>query len=154
MFKISTIGYGAFSYLQDEHEIIDKISRVGESHVIVDVRSKPYGLINKHNLEKKMNNYVWISEFGNNKWLKPENYDLPIPVFERGMRKLWRAMEKLETLNVLLLCTEKNVNTCHRLPLLFMIVKFLSEKGARNIEVNHLYSPKVVGFKRQLLLKN
>lgn len=136
---VFTIGYGGLGrdnlpggkgYAKEEDVIEDLKRIVAERRaVLVDIRSRPYGLVNMPMLKKALGEwYVWVGELGH-------------PQYQQNAPKM--NLEKYGP-RIILMCAEKNVNECHRLDTARWIAK------NRGDEIEHLNTPPVKESKKTI----
>ena len=107
--EIATIGYGG----KRPHEFFEELDRLG-ADLVVDVRRDPFhaflGVYTKPYLERRLDNYVWIRELGNQRKSLP-----PVLVDEMaGLIRLLTTIRTRHPKRVVLLCAERDEKRCHR----------------------------------------
>ena len=107
--KIVTIGYGG----KRPQEFFEELDRLG-ADLVVDVRRDPFhaflGVYTKPYLERRLDNYVWIRELGNQRQTLP-----PVLVDEMaGLIRLLAMIRMRHPKRVVLLCGERDEKRCHR----------------------------------------
>ena len=128
--EIVTIGYGG----RKPHEFFEELDQLGAG-LVVDVRRDPFhaflGVYTKPILERRVNNYVWIRELGNQRRTLP-----PVLVDEKvGLLRLLDLIRTRQAKRVVLLCAEKDEERCHRAYVKRLVEeKLRSELWARRVK--------------------
>ncbi|RLC43120.1 MAG: hypothetical protein DRH70_10055 [Candidatus Coatesbacteria bacterium] len=118
---IYTIGYAALGY--EEQDIIKKLKNLIQTYDahIIDVRSKPYGMVNLPELKKHLGDrYHWRGR------------TLGYPQY----KELAKTTE-IPYDNIILMCAEIDHKDCHRTE----VAHILRDVRGRNEEIIHLLSP-------------
>jgi len=116
---IYTVGYSALGF--ESEVIIPKLRTLAKDYeaVIIDCRAKPYGLVNKKDLEQQLGHrYRWIAGFGN-------------PAFKKYAHK-----SALPYKNIIFLCAESSHKKCHRLN----VAEIQRNIRAKGEDIIHLHS--------------
>jgi len=91
------------------------------NELIVDVRERPFGLINMPDLRRELRDqYFWAKEWGNPSYKNAET-------FKERLTKIinYSKLKGLDTL--ILMCAEVDVNRCHRKDIKQKIIHTLPE---------------------------
>lgn len=153
--EIATIGYASF-YDADRRLIIDAIKAVSEGYILIDIRESAYGLVNYKELRNAIPSYHWVKEFGNPEKYENEFFKIPNQKFMEGIQRLKELIGRHNNDRVMLMCAEKDVNKCHRLPASKLIRDYFEERG-HIIKINHLHSsnpPKPLRVQKTLIIKD
>lgn len=115
-----TVGYASLGF--DPETIISKLRDLSDKYtaVIIDVRAKPWGLVNLPQLKERLGQkrYKWIKQLGN-------------PAFET-----YASTMELKYINIIFMCAEQNHKQCHRTN----VAEIQQRVRAKSEEVIHLYS--------------
>ena len=136
MYEIKTIGYANY-FGQTPEQTARAVTEECRNSILIDCRWKPYGKVSIDDFKKVNPLYHWIAEFGNPEMKDVDEFWIPKPKFMEGMRKLMAYVAEHELTTITLMCAEKYTDTCHRLCVADMILKFLIEKGS-HVQIKHL----------------
>ncbi len=121
---IYTIGYTSLGFRI--YQIIPKLRQIADEKraTIVDIRSRPYGLVNLNQLKRELGaRYVWVQELG-------------FPQYKENAERV-----NLPYNNIILMCAEKDYKCCHRAD----VAKILRNIRNDNEVIVHLNSAEVDG---------
>ena len=121
--KLSLIGYGGTKKLKDFFARIKQMN----VDLVVDVREDPFHACltpyKKPQLEKNLKDkYLWIPELGNK---TRDINNIQLADEEKGLQKLLELAKKHE--HIVLLCTEKKDDECHRSYVRNRLLELMSE---------------------------